>query len=85
MSQTEILPAKLEDFIQLGRLNYLGFKGVPVNRLMFGNQSEEKQTALTQQYLKKCLEDSTCKLTKAVINGQIVGFAQWHYYVDPMP
>lgn len=85
MSQIDILPAEVGDFITLARLNYLAFSGTPVNKLMFGKQSEEMQVALCQEYLKKCLNDPTCKLTKAVLDGQIVGFAQWHYYVDPMP
>ena len=85
MSQIVITPAETEDFIQLGRLNYCGFSGTPVNLLMFGNQREEDQIALTQQYLQKCFADPTCRLTKAVVDGQIVGFAQWHYYVEPMP
>jgi hypothetical protein len=85
MSQIDITPAKTEDFIQLGRLNYHGFIATPINLLMFGNQNEEEQIAHTQQYLRKCLVDASCKLTKAVVDGQIVGFAQWHYFVEPMP
>jgi GNAT superfamily N-acetyltransferase len=85
MSQINIMPAALEDFNQLARLNYLGFNGTPVNQLMFGNQSEEEQAGHCLQYLRKCLDDPSCKLTKAVVDGQTVGFAQWHYYVEPMP
>jgi hypothetical protein len=85
MSQIEILPAKEEDFNQLARLNYLGFNGAPANRLMFGNQSEDEQVAQCLKYLRKCLDDPTCKFTKAVVDGKTVGFAQWHYYVEPMP
>jgi hypothetical protein len=85
MSQVDIMPATVEDVIHLARLNYSGFTGTPINSLMFGNQSEEEQIAHAEEYLKKCLEDPTCKLTKAVMDGQIVGFAQWHYYVEPMP
>ncbi|KAE9363437.1 putative GNAT family acetyltransferase [Stipitochalara longipes BDJ] len=84
MSGIEILPATLEDFPQLAQLNYHGFSGTPVNSLMFGGQSEEEQLANTEQYLKKALDDPTCKLTKAVMHGQIVAFAQWHYYLEPM-
>ena len=85
MSQIDITPAKTEDFIQLSRLNYHGFSGTPIKLLMLGNRSEEEQIAHTQQHPRKCLVDATCKLTKAVVDGQIVGFAQWHYYVEPMP
>lgn len=85
MSQIDITPAKTEDFIQLSQLNYHGFSGTPIKLLMLGNRSEEEQIAHTQQYLRKCLVDASCKLTKAVVDGQIVGFAQWHYFVEPMP
>ena len=44
----------------------------------------EKQVVNTMEYLRKALDDPTCKLTKAVVEGQTVGFAQWHYYVEPM-
>jgi hypothetical protein len=85
MSQIKILPAELEDFNQLARLNCLGFKRTPVNQLMFGNQSEEEQAGHCLQYLRKCLDDPSCKLTKAVVDGHMVRFAQWHYYVEPIP
>lgn len=84
-SQIEILPAESDDFVHLARLNYLGFSSAPANQLMFGRQSKDVQVANCQQYLKKCLNDPTCKFTKAVVDGNIVGFAQWHYYVEPMP
>jgi len=84
MSTVEILPATSDDFPQLALLNYHGFSGTPVNLLMFGGQSLEDQVANTKEYLKKALNDPTCKLTKAVVDGQTVAFTQWHYYVEPM-
>jgi GNAT superfamily N-acetyltransferase len=83
--QIAILPAASDDFVHLARLNYLGFSSAPANQLMFGQQSEDVQVANGQQYLKKCLDDPTCKFTKAVVDGKIVGFAQWHFYLEPMP
>jgi len=84
MSNIDILPATPDDFTQLALLNYHGFSGTPVNLLMFGGQSLEEQIANAKEYLRKALEDPTCKLTKAVVDGQIVAFAQWHYYLEPM-
>ncbi len=85
MSPIEITPVTTEDFVHLARIQYHGFSGTPINLLMFGNQSEEEQVALFKEYLKKSLEDPTCSFTKAVVEGQIVGLAQWHYYGEPMP
>jgi hypothetical protein len=84
MADIQILPATWDDVHHLALLNYHGFKEAPVTSLMFGGQSEEERLANTEHYLKKALEYPTCKFTKAVINGQIVAFAQWHYYVEPM-
>ena len=69
MSNIDILPATPDDFTQLALLNYHGFSGTPVNLLMFGGQSLEDQVANTKEYLKKSLNDPTCKLTKAVVDG----------------
>jgi hypothetical protein len=85
MSDPEIklLPVEASDIPTLAKINDIGFADQAIDKLMF---PKSDGGLLASHMLKIFKEDATARFMKAVIDGQIVGFTQWHHYHDfPLP
>lgn len=96
--RTDIIPADEADCLLLAQIESLAFsycsegqEASNLSRIMFGDPSAEREDIRAAELLKKMQTDSTAKIYKAVVNNdiaesrKIVGWAIWHYYLDPRP
>jgi hypothetical protein len=81
--EIKLLPVEAVDIPTLAKINDIGFADQAIDKLMF---PKSDGGLLASHMLKIFKEDSTARFMKAVIDGQIVGFTQWHHYHDfPLP
>jgi hypothetical protein len=79
----KLLPVEASDIPTLAKINDIGFADQVIDKLMF---PKSDGGLLASHMLKIFKEDPTARFMKAVIDGQIVGFTQWHHYHDfPLP
>ena len=81
--EIKLLSVEASDIPTLAKINEIGFADQAIDKLMF---PKSDGGLLASHMLKIFSEDSTARFMKAVIDGQIVGFTQWHHYHDfPLP
>ncbi|GAA5895871.1 hypothetical protein JCM8208_005110 [Rhodotorula glutinis] len=72
-----VLPAQLADLERIAAIHHAAFLPSAISRRIFANVKRDDQCAKTVARLTKRLDDPASALFKAVVEGDIVGFALW--------
>lgn len=81
----EILPATEEDTLALAQIESAAFQGSDprLGAVLFGPPTPQGHERRSKDLIGVMNNDPTVKFTKAVVDGQIAAWAEWHYYAEP--
>lgn len=82
--ELSIVPAFEDDYGDLAYVQAAAFGSAdPVGKAIFGSSTDPESLEFSIKVTEQMVQtDPSVKLTKAVVDGRIVGYAQWHFYRD---
>ncbi|RDW84444.1 hypothetical protein BP6252_02034 [Coleophoma cylindrospora] len=80
----QLVPAESADSLELAVVEAAVTFSEPVSQIMWIAPSEERHKKRAKQYAKDMETSPTSYIVKAVLDGKVVGFAQWHFF-DKQP
>src|SRR5215471_17486598 len=78
----QILAAEPADCRTMAEVDWAAFGDDPVSQTLFGSATEATLSHRTEEIAKSMAEDPTVQYTKAVIDGKLVAWARWNFYID---
>lgn len=85
MAQTpayQILPMEEADTLEMADLEARAFEDSELSAIVFGPSSPGMKEARSERFKRIMAEDPTVRFKKVVVDGKMVGFAQWNLYLD---
>jgi hypothetical protein len=81
--QIDVLPADEADSVILAQIEASAFAVDNPLAILTGPPSATSQESRAKDLATSMKSDPSVKYTKAVIDGQVVAWARWHYYMEP--